>query len=510
MTLTNRDVSQLFTALACCLVFFLLCSLPAVADDNTAASVGVRQHQHINQYHPLDYHPPHYFSQDESLPWCSPDNLHLANASSGDFYLLPDGTFRYEFPHCKLRRFTASMTSHCLKGVHLVFMGDSLSRYLYISLAHLLANHHWGRKFCQVHHKDVPISVLNEKDYKSWSRFYHDSNVVLNNGKRAVEICDCFRRDGLPFITPDGDNQQASDCEENRHFRYMPSEDPNDDVHDVRLSYIQWYGLMPMRGHRSISTKIPRNQSLYNFLDSLNKNTCAPDTIWPLSENCSAHRPDLIEFDFPHFGSPEICFDYSRLNDPNDDCQKFEREILGAIGTTHLVMNIGWHNGLMHMTPHFLDKVTNAAERYWSYPGPEKDRFNMNLRGKHSNTNKWGNIHLPRVTWRTSTFDAIFNVGDEIAQKFSSANGTEKLEYFAVYDMTRKLRMIQTAIEKKDRKTLETLVRLSKWWPKEKEMPLDIPLPWTDFAHTEPWVYTEIHEVFLNSICPIKPRLWSE
>ncbi len=462
------------------------------------------KHHHRSQYHSSDYYPPLDEYQDDNLPWCNPNNLPLKNASGGNFYLLPDGTFRYDFPHCKLRRFTASMTAHCLKGVHLVFMGDSLSRYLYLSLAYLLANHHWGRKFCQVNHKDVPPSVLNEKDYKSWQRFYHDSNRILNQGRRSVEICDCFRRDGLPFISPDGRGQQASDCQENRHFRYMPSGDPDDDSHDVRLSYIQWYGLMPMRGHRKISTQIPRNHSVYSFLEALNKETCYPEKLWPLSEHCSAHRPDLTQFNFPHFGSGEICTNYSRLNDPTDDCQKFEREILGAIGTTHLVMNIGWHNGLMHMTPYFLEKVSAAAQRYFSYPGPEKDRFNHQLRLKHKQTNSWGNIHLPRVTWRTSTFDAIFNTGDESAKKFSSINGTELLEYFEVYKVTKRLRMIQTAIEKKDTRQVEKLLKLSKWWPKGKSIPSDLPVPWTDFAHTEPWVYTELQEVFLNSICPLK------
>lgn len=498
---------MVFSIMPVCLVVLclLLSGVPGIEATETSTALDDKtRHHHRSQYHPSDYHPPLDDYQDNALPWCSPENLNLRNASSGDFYLLPDGTFRYEFPHCKLRRFTASMTSHCLKGTHIVFMGDSLSRYLYISLAHLLATHHWGRKFCQVFHKDLPISILNEKDYKLWHRFYQDSNILLNNGKRSIEICDCFRRDGLPFIGLNGLNQQASDCSENRHFRYMPSSDANDDAHDVRLSYIQWYGLMPMRGHRKISTRIPRNESIYSFLDELNKQTCPPQTIWPVHEECSKHRPDQIYYDFPHFGSPEICSDYSKMKDPNDDCQKFEREILGSLGTTHLIMNIGWHNGLMHLTPHFLEKVSDAAERYFSYPGPEKDRFNPKLRQKHAKTNQWGNIHLPRVTWRTSTYDAVFNMGDETARQFSIVNGTERLEYFAVFEMTKKLRLIQLAVERKDTTQLKKLVKLSKWWTKGTEIPTDIPFSWTDPAHTEPWVYTEIHEVFLNSICPLK------
>lgn len=198
--------------------------------------------------------------------FCNPNNLDLRNASSGEFVLLNDGSFRYQLPHCRLRRFRATEAAKCLRGTHLVFMGDSLSRYFYLDLAAFLAHGKWPMHF--VSQWSEGRSFLSEKEYNSWSWFYQDSNRQLNRGSHAMEVCDCFRNDSVGFF------EFIQDMFENRHFRYMPNGNLEDTVNDVRLSYIQWWGTMPMRGHRDISVKLPRNKTAVTFLKNWSQALC--------------------------------------------------------------------------------------------------------------------------------------------------------------------------------------------------------------------------------------------
>ena len=517
-------------------LIFGLWALLCICSVFTASTESGQQahHHHLHHksspYHPSDYRPPYNeYQQKPSVPWCSPENLPIEAASNGgEWYLLPDGTLRYELSHCRLRRFTATMAKNCLQGNHIVFMGDSLSRYLYLSLAYFLAYNHWARRHCQVYHPNVPRSILNEKDYKEWALFYHDSNAVLNRRwPHAMEICDCFRDDRLEWNGPPGQTQDTT-CYENRHFRasYSNSKGRHKDTtgkynkykigdDDIQLSYIQWYGLMPMRGHRAISTKIPRNASdvqsvlsspgvtaslaspmnlFKDFAVSLNDKVCPkPETerFFPLSKNCSLNREDLVSWDFPDFFSPDICKDDNLINDDNNPCQNFEREVLQPMQTTHLIMNIGWHDSLKHGTKNFLKKVTSAAKTLFK-------------EGKSTGST----LRLPKVTWRSITHGAVFWWDESVPREFQAEYGKQSLGYFDVLGMTKALREIQNAIENNDDSLVRSLVKPSMWWPPEKEInSTSVLRMWTDPAHTEPWVYTEIHEVFLNAVCPLAANL---
>ena len=100
------------------------------------------------------------------LPLCQHHNLDLRNASSGYWLLQEDGTVRYEFKHCRLKRPNHKWIKKCLRGQHLVFIGDSLSRYFYLSLVYVLSQRHWGPRFAQKpNHPDFPRSILSEKDF---------------------------------------------------------------------------------------------------------------------------------------------------------------------------------------------------------------------------------------------------------------------------------------------------------------------------------------------------------
>jgi hypothetical protein len=90
-----------------------------------------------------------------------------------------------------------------ISGLRVAFVGDSLTRYMYLSLAAYLRQGRW------VDEKDVP-NILEEKQFGGWSEFYN----YTNNYFQPYEQCDCFRPEGRVrktienryFIDPVRDN----------------------------------------------------------------------------------------------------------------------------------------------------------------------------------------------------------------------------------------------------------------------------------------------------------------
>jgi hypothetical protein len=71
-----------------------------------------------------------------------------------------------------------------ISGLRVVFVGDSLTRYMYLSLAAYLRQGRWIDE-----DKDVP-NILEEKQFSGgWDSFYNCSK----NYFRPYEQCDCFR-----------------------------------------------------------------------------------------------------------------------------------------------------------------------------------------------------------------------------------------------------------------------------------------------------------------------------
>jgi hypothetical protein len=421
-------------------------------------------------------------SSPEKFELCSPENLNLRNASSGDFILMNDGSFRYQMHHCKLRRFRVNEAAKCLKGLHLLFMGDSLARYFYLNFAALFAQGRWSLHF--IDHYPEGRSFLSEKEFSSWMWFYQETNRALNAGNHAIEVCDCHRNDSVGFF------DFIQDMFETRHFRYLPNGNLDDAMNDVRLSYIQWWGLMPQRGHQYISLNLPRSKNILPFLRNLNNKLCpnGGESFWPLSRHCSDQRPDIHQIDFPDYSVREICENYPNLTidewTKEDKCQRFERKILKNLNITHLILNTGWHAGLEHVGPKFLDKLVDAADKYF-YPAP------------------YASIKLPKVTWRQSTNGAVFESHDDIAKKYHSKDN-EKLGFFSVGEITGKLKIIHDLLVNNDTIGLKRIVKVNPFWPKDRQLNSStIHLIWHDPAHFEPYVYTEVNNLFLNAVCPL-------
>jgi hypothetical protein len=83
-----------------------------------------------------------------------------------------------------------------ISGLRVAFVGDSLTRYMYLSLAAYLRRGHW------VDEEDVP-NILEGKH--KWNSFYN----FTNNYFQPYEQCDCFRLDS---------KRQFEAAMENRYF----------------------------------------------------------------------------------------------------------------------------------------------------------------------------------------------------------------------------------------------------------------------------------------------------
>ena len=416
--------------------------------------------------------------------------------------------------HCRIRRFNSMKASSCLKGLHLVFMGDSLSRYFYLSLASLIGTkQYYANKFTQksftmdsgnpiMVHDQLPKSILSERDYQNWDLFYKDSNTALNECKYCNELCDCFRDDNLKWYSDNSEHQQES-CFENRHFRYTPFGDLDDQVNDVRISYIQWYGLMPIRGHKVLSI-LPRDKSYPDYLKKVANDLCPGMKLVPVNGTCSRKRRQSKSWNYPEFFTPNICngvFDYIKSNFTdtsllNDKCQAFERDILGKIGASHLLLNIGWHSGLSSKnTLHrrgqwFLEKLVDAADKYFSNP-------------YSSTSTKANQVQLPRVTWRSTTAYGPFHAeSDTVAKQYST---TQKMGYFDIWDITESLKRIDDLVLSNSTNELKKIIKTHRTFDKQtiEVNHTNIHVTFVDPAHPQPYVYAEIHNLFLSAICPI-------
>lgn len=158
-----------------------------------------------------------------------------------------DGTrLRYDLQHCQLKRFTASEARQCLRGKHLVLVGDSLMRYQYLSLVHFLHLGEYPPSGVPESKADEP-NICMEGDYWRLSDEWKEKFGISTGGWPAfmiatsqlfegTERCDCYR-DVFPFNT----------TVENRYFR-------NSD-YNVSVSYFTKLGgaIPDIRGHYPLS-----------------------------------------------------------------------------------------------------------------------------------------------------------------------------------------------------------------------------------------------------------------
>ena len=86
-----------------------------------------------------------------------------------------------ELPHKGVR--------HCLRNRRIAFVGDSVTRYQYLNLAHFIAHGHWR--------SGLP-ALEDETQWDSWAGFFNGSSARLTT-ETSQESCDCFRP-GTPLL----------------------------------------------------------------------------------------------------------------------------------------------------------------------------------------------------------------------------------------------------------------------------------------------------------------------
>ena len=102
--------------------------------------------------------------------------------------------------------------SKLMNNQHIVMMGDSLMRYQYLSLVHLVHTD----SFVQ---QDSHPNMLWEKDFNNFSEFYSFTSEKL----KPNEYCDCSRS-----------TEFRHDTYENRYY--------HDSERNISISYFQYMG----------------------------------------------------------------------------------------------------------------------------------------------------------------------------------------------------------------------------------------------------------------------------
>lgn len=74
-------------------------------------------------------------------------------------------------------------------GLRLVLMGDSITRYQYLSLAYFLRHGKWFDPKQKPHLVDQNSYIRKARADKGWAYFFRETNRLLS----PMEKCDCFR-----------------------------------------------------------------------------------------------------------------------------------------------------------------------------------------------------------------------------------------------------------------------------------------------------------------------------
>ncbi|KAL4440174.1 hypothetical protein ABPG75_003175 [Micractinium tetrahymenae] len=149
---------------------------------------------------------------------------------------------------CQLQRFSHEQAQRCLAGKRLVFVGDSVTRYQYLTLLHFLERGTWPAPLGGVPGEP---SVANEHEWPSWNDFLRGTSRLFN----GHELCDCFRADWVPGS---GWKPAEEDKHENRFYRRRLGAAAGGDIFVSHITYTTYpnkmhghYGFPPyLKGRR--------------------------------------------------------------------------------------------------------------------------------------------------------------------------------------------------------------------------------------------------------------------
>lgn len=293
-----------------------------------------------------------------------------------------DGSFTFGFEHCRIRHFEGRHfrdVHNALKRNHIFFFGDSLTRYSYMSLAHFLVYRRWPASYPQ----DEPegLSVCSEFQFHSWSKFYPWTNQQLTTLHKkvsretvyrhpfvGVEVCDCNRKDDNISYFANSENRFLRivpvatnlDCNVNKSQSHCSLEGDFDNrKDDIRLSFVQWWGRIPVRVHKKLAN-IPRSSHFHSFAESMNKLYCndtMKDTLIPETGTCEMRRLNNSNLPHERFDLPLFPQDSSRHCD-------FLAEFLPLINATHMIVNNGIWTPISVYSPSFIPSLISSSYQH--------------------------------------------------------------------------------------------------------------------------------------------------
>ena len=185
---------------------------------------------------------------DDRLPSCeglmrrplSPyaDGQFLSRRSARVRWRLRSDTSReLELPDtCRMRRYSSSEARTCLKDRHVMFVGDSLSRYQYLSLAHLLERGTYPPRFRA--RENVPCRRIDEATGMEACSKPDDPNVCAEGDWTNLGGWPAYQRslgggDDGGLFRGRMESHSTRECkDEGEHMMYVTARDDDDDDDD--------------------------------------------------------------------------------------------------------------------------------------------------------------------------------------------------------------------------------------------------------------------------------------
>ena len=101
----------------------------------------------------------------------------------GSLQIYRDDSLVYEPTACNMFRISSHQARRCLVGRHVFFVGDSLTRYQYVSLAHFMGRLEYPDQFAG---EPSRPSVCVEREWDSWDSFYSHGAEILSATRGAA------------------------------------------------------------------------------------------------------------------------------------------------------------------------------------------------------------------------------------------------------------------------------------------------------------------------------------
>jgi hypothetical protein len=120
---------------------------------------------------------------------------HNASRPHWHWLMCTDKTKVYVSEEASNKRYTAEEARKCLSGHSLMFMGDSLTRYQYMSLAQFIHTGMFPNGSQRVEPDVLSRNVCIEDTFNGWQDYLLSTNKMLSTPENVqnYEICDCYR-----------------------------------------------------------------------------------------------------------------------------------------------------------------------------------------------------------------------------------------------------------------------------------------------------------------------------